>query len=173
MQVGDRFLVRSFPRPAPVRGDIIVFIYPIDSRQTFIKRIVGIPGDHIRISRKVLYRNGTPVTEPWVTHKLDYMDSYRDNFPSAPNVPLYQPAQRMLEHDVENGEVVVPAGEYFVLGDNRDQSLDSRYWGFVSFSDVIGKPGLIYDSRDPSTAEATNRPAGGGRIRWNRLFKVL
>jgi signal peptidase I len=94
---------------------------------------------------------------------LDYEDAYRDNFPSEPNVPLYQPAEEMLRKNVVNGEVVVPPGEYFVLGDNRDQSLDSRYWGFVSAGDLIGSPLLIYDSEEQRS----------GHIRWGRYFRVL
>lgn len=174
MLTGDRFLVRSFPRPTPMRGDIIAFVYPIDRHQTFVKRITGVPGDHIRISQKILYLNGARATEPYATHKVDYMDSYRDNFPGNPNSPLYAPAMDMLEHNVVNGEVVVPAGKYFVLGDNRDQSLDSRYWGFVSFDDIIGRPVIIYDSQEQSTVDLTgNHAPGSHRVRWNRLFKLM
>ena len=141
--VGDRLLVRTFPRSEPVRDDIIAFIYPVDRRQTFLKRVVGVGGDRIRIAKKVLYLNGKPLTETYAVHKLDYEDSYRDDFPSEPNTMLYPPALEMLRNNVVNGEVVVPPGKYFVLGDNRDQSLDSRYWGFVGTGDVIGKPSLI------------------------------
>jgi signal peptidase I len=165
--VGDHFFVQRFPRPNVTRGDIIAFLYPVDPKQTFIKRIVGIPGDRIRIVNKVLYRNGERLNEPWVSHKLDYIDSYRDGFPREPNTVLFPPAQTMLAHHVVDGEVVVPAGNYFVLGDNRDQSLDSRYWGFVPFANVIGKPVLIYDSVE----ETTQPPAR--HIRWNRLFRLL
>jgi signal peptidase I len=160
---GDHVLVRRFPRPSPARGEIVVLTYPIDRRQIFIKRIIGMPGDRIRISKKIVYRNGAALSEPYAAHKLDYEDAYRDNFPSEPNVPLYRPAEEMLEKHVLNGEVVVPAGEYFVLGDNRDQSLDSRYWGFVGEGDLIGKPLMIYDSEEQRT----------GRIRWGRILKLF
>src|ERR1700682_4581831 len=75
------------------RGDIIVFRYPIDIKQTFVKRVMGVPGDHIRLQNKQVYLNGHLLTEPYVVHKLDYIDSYRDNFPSDPNSPLFPPAQ--------------------------------------------------------------------------------
>ena len=161
--MGDRVLVERFPRPSPARGEMMVFRYPIDRHQTFVKRIVGVPGDRIRISGKIVYRNGAALSEPYAVHKTDYEDAYRDNFPSEPNVPLYQPAKDMLGKHVRNGEVVVPEGEYFVLGDNRDLSLDSRYWGFIGAGDLIGRPLLIYDSEEQRA----------GKIRWGRLFRIL
>ena len=161
---GDRVLVQHFPQPKLVRGDLIVFTYPIDRRQTFVKRVIGVPGDRIRIANKIVYRNGAAIDEPYAVHKTDYVDAYRDNFPSEPDVRLYAPAEEMLKRHVSSGEVVVPEGKYFVLGDNRDLSLDSRYWGFIGSGDLIGKPRLIYDSEEQS---------GGRRVRWGRLFKLL
>ena len=95
------------------RGDIIVFRYPIDLSQTFVKRVVGVPGDHIRIVNKQVYLNGQAVEEPYVVHKTSYIDAYRDNFPSPPNTQVYEPAIDMLENHVVDGEVVVPPGHYF------------------------------------------------------------
>jgi signal peptidase I len=138
------------------RGDIIVFRYPVDIKQTFVKRVMGVPGDHIRLMNKQVYLNGHALVEPYVVHKLDYIDSYRDNFPSEPNAPLFPPAQAMLERDVKNGEVVVPPNHYFAMGDNRDQSLDSRYWGFVPRENIIGKPLVIYWSYEASTDDLSN-----------------
>jgi signal peptidase I len=167
--IGDRVLVQRFPSPRPARGEMMVFIYPIDRRQTYVKRIIGMPGDRIRISRKTVYRNGAALAEPYAVHKTDYEDAYRDNFPSEPNLSLEQPAEEMLRKHVVNGEVVVPEGEYFVLGDNRDLSLDSRYWGFIGASDLIGRPLMIYDSEE----QPAGNPSGGSRIRWGRIFKLL
>ena len=156
--------VQAFMIPT---GSMEVFLYPVDPKQTFVKRVIGIAGDRIRISGKVVYRDGVALNEPYATHKTDYVDQYRDNFPSDPNIRLEETGQDMLRKHVVNGEVVVPAGKYFVLGDNRDNSLDSRYWGFLDKSDVIGKPLLIYGSEDQSAQ------GGPHRVRWERLFKLL
>jgi signal peptidase I len=174
--IGDRILAQCLPRPKPMPGDMIVFIYPIDRHQTFVKRVIGVPGDRIRISKKVAYRNGAALQEPYVIHKNDYPDFYRDNFPSEPepNSPLLHAAREMLKNTVVNGEVVVPAGKYFVLGDNRDNSFDSRYWGFISSTDLVGKPLMIYDSENQSTEDITDGTSAGlHRRRWDRLFKLI
>ncbi len=172
--IGDRLLVQRTPKPAMQRDSMIVHLYPVDRRQTFVKRVIGVPGDRIRISKKMVYRNGSALDEPYACHKTPYEDAYRDDFPSARNVRLPAPAIEMLEQHVVNGELVVPEGKYFVLGDNRDQSLDSRYFGFVDFGDVIGKPVLIYYSEDQPGRDAQNgRPAWPHHVRWGRLFKRL
>jgi signal peptidase I len=166
------------------RGDIIVFRYPIDIKQTFVKRVMGVPGDRIHLQNKNVFLNGHQLTEPYVVHKLDYVDSYRDNFPADPNTPIYPPAQVMLEHDVKNGDVVVPSGHYFAMGDNRDQSLDSRYWGFVPRENIIGKPLVIYWSYDASTEELSNPSVTINHLidviihfptktRWTRTLRLL
>lgn len=156
----------------PHDGDLIVFHYPIDRRELFVKRVVGVPGDRLRIADKQLVRNGSPVAEPYAFHSTTYADSYRDNFPSMPHVTVPAPAHEMLRENVRNGEIVVPPGKYFVLGDSRDDSLDSRYWGFVSAADIIGRPVLVYASYD---LEHGGAKAMGTvfNTRWNRLLKVL
>jgi signal peptidase I len=171
--VGDFVLVQRWPKPVVARGDAIVLPYPLDPHEDHIKRIVGVAGDRLRIANKVLYRNGAPVTEPYARHKTTYIDAYRDNFPSQPNTPLQPPAQDMLTSHVVNGEVVVPAGKYFVMGDNRDNSLDSRYFGFVDAATVLGKPILIYNSIDRPISDTTLVPQQRGRVRWNRLFRIV
>ncbi|SPF56313.1 putative Signal peptidase I [Candidatus Sulfopaludibacter sp. SbA4] len=170
--IGDSVLVQRWPKPTVVRGDVIVFPYPINPHEDYVKRVVGIPGDRLHITNKVLYRNGAPVTEPYAIHKTTYVDAYRDNFPSQPNIPLQPSAQEMLASHVVNGEVVVPAGKYFVMGDSRDDSLDSRYLGFVDAATVLGRPILIYNSIDRPASD-TLTPQRRGRVRWNRLFRVV
>jgi signal peptidase I len=150
------------------RGDIIVFRYPVDIRQTFVKRCIGIPGDHIKLINKQLILNGKAVTEPYVYHKTDAIDSYRDNFPGEPNVHIAETAQDMLLNHVQHGEVVVPPDSYFAMGDNRDLSLDSRYWGFVPRGNIIGKPLIIYWSYDAPT-EALSDPS----LSWRHMLDLI
>lgn len=173
--IGDRILTRVFPRVQPARGDIVVFHYPIDRRQIFVKRVMGIAGDRIRIVSKTVYRNGTALAEPYATHKFQSPNRWRDNFPEdAADIPPLPDSRQtsaledMLRNHVVNGEVVVPTGRYFVLGDNRDNSLDSRYWGFLDAADIVGNPVLLYDSSEPAAPGSLKRV-----IRWRRIFKLL
>lgn len=156
----------------PHDGDLLVFHYPIDRREVYVKRVVGVPGDRLRIVDKQVVRNGSPVVEPYAFHSTAHIDSYRDDFPSEPDTTLPAPALEMLRGDVRSGEVVVPPGKYFVLGDNRDDSLDSRYWGFVSAADMIGRPLLVYASYDLEHSGVKGM-ATAFNTRWNRLLKVL
>lgn len=133
------------------RGDIIVFKFPVNPRENYIKRVIGVPGDHIKLVNKDLYLNGKKVNEPYIVHKTSYIDSYRDNFPTDPNTRLADSAYHMLSENVKNGELVVPPDCYFAMGDNRDNSLDSRYWGFVPRDNIIGKPAIIFWSYDTTT----------------------
>ena len=166
------------------RGDIIVFRYPIDLSQTFVKRVVGVPGDRLRLINKQVYLNGEPIDEPYVIHKTPYTDAYRDNFPSIPNTQVYEPALDMLENHVVEKEVVVPAGQYFAMGDNRDLSLDSRYWGFVPRENIIGKPLVIYWSYDAPTERLQDSTVSLAHLqdlvlnfftktRWTRSFNLI
>ncbi len=179
------------PYEQPKHGDIIVFRYPADITQTFVKRVIGAPGDRLKIVNQVIYRNGVPLKEPYIVHKSGMVDSYRDNFPSEPPPYTYDPARDplvrdMLEHHVVNGEVVVPPDSYFAMGDNRDNSLDSRYWGFVPRDNIIGKPLLIYWSYDATTEQLTDASVGATishfedlalhffpRTRWKRTVHVI
>ncbi len=172
------------PYEQPKDGDIIVFRYPMDITQTYVKRVVGVPGDRIRLVNKQVYRNGRRIDEPYVYHKTDYIDSYRDNFPGEPNTRISEAAQDMLEHHVTNGEVVVPPDSFFAMGDNRDSSFDSRYWGFVPRANIIGKPLIIYWSYDAPTEELSSSSISLDHIkdlmlnffsktRWNRTFKLV
>jgi signal peptidase I len=133
------------------RGDIAVFRFPVNIKENYIKRVIGMPGDHIKLVNKDLYLNGQKMTEPYVVHKTTYIDSYRDNFPSEPNSMIYPGGRDMLTAHQQNGEIVVPPEHYFVMGDNRDNSLDSRYWGFVPRDNVVGKPVIVFWSYDAPT----------------------
>ena len=166
------------------RGDIIVFRYPLDIREDYVKRAIGVPGDHIRLVNKQVILNGKPVNEPYAVHKTGYLDSYRDNFPTQPNAPLPPSAMDMLEHHVENGELVVPPGYIFAMGDNRDNSSDSRYWGFVPRENIVGTPLVIYWSFEAPTEDLTNPNIGFDHVvdvvahfftktRWSRTFKLI
>ena len=175
---------RVLPYDAIERGDIIVFRYPVDIQQTFVKRAIGVPGDHLRVVDKHLILNGKPVDEPYVYHKTDYIDSYRDNFPGEAGGHAPDAAMDMLQNHVQNGDVVVPPGYYFAMGDNRDSSLDSRYWGFVPRDNIIGKPLIIYWSYDAPTDALTNPAIGVDHLvdlikhfptktRWRRTFQLI
>ena len=166
------------------RGDIIVFRYPVDIKQTFVKRVIGVPGDRIRIVNKQVYRNGHKLNEPYKYHKTEYIDPYRDNFPGQPYLNLGERAQDMLDHHVVDGEVVVPPDSYFAMGDNRDNSLDSRYWGFVPRENIIGKPLIIYWSYQTTTDRLASPTIGFDHIidlaqnffvktRWKRTFNLI
>jgi signal peptidase I len=167
------------------RGDIVVFRWPVDIRQNYVKRVIGIPGDRIRIVNKQVRLNGKPIEEPYKFHKTSYFDSYRDNFPGQPNVPLADGGVRMLEGAVVNGEVVVPPACYFVMGDNRDNSLDSRYWGFVPRANITGRPVMVIWSYDAPTEHLADPNLINvahlkdlavnffGKTRWARTFHLI
>ena len=154
LQEGDRVFVKKFsygihlPFMAkeivstgePQRGDIIVFPYPEDPSQDYIKRVVGIPGDVLEIRDKQLYRNGEAVQEAYIKHTDATLMGRRDNMPPT----------------------TVPSGKVFVMGDNRDQSMDSRFWGFVNKDTIVGKALVIYWS----STDWVN-------INWGRIGTML
>jgi signal peptidase I len=164
------------------RGDVIVFRWPIDIRQNYVKRVIGVPGDRIRLENKQLYLNGQRMTERYTQHIADSIEPYRDNFPAQPlgmvfGCPDCGPrAQSMLDRYLANGEVVVPPGNYFAMGDNRDNSLDSRYWGLVPRENIIGKPLIVYWSFDSPNGQM-NSPWDifkfFSRTRWDRMFRLI
>jgi signal peptidase I len=168
------------------RGDIIVFHHP--DPPLLVKRVVGIPGDHLRIQSGHVLVNGRPLDEPYAAFEPAPMNPGRDNFPARvytdPNVdPDWW---RLMQSLVQNGELVVPPNEYFVLGDNRNHSMDSRFWGFVPRQAIVAKPLVIYFSlMRPSSTDVQEAPddrLGQNReiaarvaefARWKRIFHVV
>jgi len=201
--VGDFLLVNKQVYAAPgslsrwllpyrdvARGDIVVFHHP---RPPFlVKRVVGIPGDRLRIEDGRVTVNGVAQDEPYASFEPAVSNPFRDDFPGKvytdPEVdPLWWRQMQSLTHD---GELVVPPGEYFVLGDNRNHSLDSRFWGFVPRSQIVARPLVIYFSltRPSSTdvqqgaLQAQDDKLGHDRqlsskltgfARWKRIFHVV
>ena len=159
LQIGDHILVNKFiygvkipfttiqlfPLENPQRGDVLVFIYPLDPSKDFIKRVVAVEGDTVKMVSKKLYINGIEVPDSHAVYTeespLSGEVQKRDNF----------------------GPVTVPKGALFVLGDNRDRSLDSRFWGFVPLEEVRGKAFIIYWSWDSQ----------GTTVRWGRLGHLI
>jgi len=171
---GDRILATAFPPHPPERGKLALFLSPQDRDQILVKRVIAVPGDRIRISQKVVILNGTALDEKYVVHGGGEQNFYPDAFPNESSLPGCAEGHQMLSQRVVNGEIVVPAEEYFVLGDNRENSLDSRCWGFIGTRDLVGKPLMIYDSID-QTAEQASRPNQDwlGQRRWARLFMAF
>jgi signal peptidase I len=151
-----------------------LFLSPQDRRIVLVKRVIAVPGDHIRISQRVVILNGTALDEKYVMHKAGEEDFYPNDFPNDSSLTGCAEGHEMLSQSVMNGEIIVPTGKYFVLGDNRENSLDSRCWGFVGSSDLVGKPLMIYESVDQSEDE-TSRPHlhWVWETRWSRLFKFF
>ena len=161
---GDHILVHKLARGSEIRrGDLVSFRYHEDPRQTFIKRAIGLPGDRIHLRDKQVIRNGRLLVEPYARHHMPNTDPFRDDFPSGSASYVTPHGLDMLEHHTANGEVTVPPGMLFVLGDNRDDSIDSRYWGFVPMENVIGRPLVVYWSYDARSA----------KTRWNRTLLKL
>jgi signal peptidase I len=170
------------------RGDVVVFHFPLDPSQPLVKRVIGLPGDRIHIQSGQVYINGKQLNEPYVVFENSDSDTFRDRFPTTIySDPGIDPQwwQEMRQR-VSNGDLIVPPGHYFVMGDNRNHSRDSRYWGFVPRKNMMGHPFLVYFSlREPSTTDVQDSPndrLGHGRdgiaavqdfARWNRLFHVV
>ena len=176
------------PYREPRRGDVVVFRFPLDPADYVVKRIIGVPGDRIHLSRGVVFLNDAPLHEPYAAFEPAYRDSYRDNFPAGtytdPGVDNRW--WNTMRAAVRQGDVQVPAGAYFVMGDNRNHSRDSRYWGFVPRAAMLGRPFLIYFSlREPSATDVPALPDDklghendtvNGVVdfaRWDRMFRVV
>ena len=164
--IGDHVLVNKFifggrgkwyekflPYRPLERGDIIVFKYPYGEHPHYVKRVIGLPGDHVKLVDQVVYINGKRLPEPYVAHDSDApYDPSNYNFPSITShfiTPSTKPEvvnwlTREMQKFVQGDEIVVPPGRYFAMGDNRDRSEDSRFWGFVDRDAIMGRPFLIY-----------------------------
>ena len=159
--IGDHLLVNKFvfaptlsaaerallPIDAIQRGDIVVFKYPEDPERDFIKRVIGLPGDTIELKQKRVYINGRQLDEPYVQYLSPPEESSEEDF----------------DVRVRYGPVTVPDDHFFMMGDNRDNSQDSRYWGFMPRSYVKGKALFVYWSFDD----------GYTSVRWDRLFHQI
>jgi len=172
------------------RGDIVVFRYPLHPTQHFVKRVIGVPGDRVHLVNKQVFVNGNPLTEPYTIYKSSQRDYFRDDFPTTKYIsgnvdPKWWIQMKKL---IEDGSLIVPEGHYFVLGDNRDDSLDSRYWGFVPQENVVGRPLLIYwsvnresfeDEAENQTRDAKLRRFTNGFMRmfrdarWSRTMTIV
>jgi len=167
------------------RGDVIVLRYPLDISMDYVKRAIGVPGDRVRLENKRLILNGTPIDEPYAVHIAGDVDPYRDDFPSVPPTqPLRPRAVEMLQRYVVNGELVVPPGFIFAMGDNRENSDDCRYWGLVPRENIRGTPLMIYWSFDAPTQDLLDPNISIGHVvdvaahfftktRWSRTFKFV
>jgi signal peptidase I len=171
------------------RGDIVVFHYPVNPSQHFVKRVIGVPGDHVRLIKGQVWVNGLPLNEPYVHHSSPVHDIYRDDFPQVSYIAPGEESFwfKQLKQVVQHGELIVPPRQYFVMGDNRDESLDSRYWGFVPEENIIGSPLLIYWSiRAPRDAFPGSGTPGDKLFRfayavthlfqitrWDRTFRLV
>ena len=183
LQVGDFLLVnklvygaevpfthKRLPRlREPSDGDVIVFEWPEDQTKNFVKRLVGVPGDTLEMRDGTLIRNDTALSERYVEHTEPDMDPAPEDFRWQRDYLVKTAAAASGYHPSRNnwGPLVVPKGNYFVLGDNRDNSLDSRYWGFVPDSLLKGRTFVIYYSYSPDSADHSF--AWLTHIRWTRL----
>jgi signal peptidase I len=202
--VGDFVLVdkaisaQHFPVDAPTniihRGDLIVFHFPVDPNKHLVKRVVGLPGERVRLRDERVFIDGRAFDEPYAFYRAAAPDSYRDDFPRVDRAdPAVDSRWWIQMHTlVSQGELSIPADSYFVLGDNRNDSEDSRYWGLVPRAAIVGKPFLIYFSMNiPDGESATDQTtvaemrmgraerARGGMTsllhfaRWERMLRIL
>jgi signal peptidase I len=201
--VGDHLLVNKFifegrgawyekllPYRAIHHGDIVVFKYPFEDHPHYVKRVIGLPGDRIRIINGQVFVNGTRLAEPYVVHDPSAQDPIADYFPPADpytiQIGLRQEWAAEIMNYVEGGDLVVPPDHFFMMGDNRDRSWDSRYWGFVPRDAIIGRPMLIYWSVQATSEDYSNRSISGAfrgiietllhmpsRTRWHRMLREV
>src|SRR5213083_1352800 len=203
--VGDHLLVNKFafgargsifdailPLKDIKRGNVIVFKYPKDLTKHYVKRAIGVPGDHIKIIDKQVFINDKPLDEPYKIHKSppgSYADPFRDFFPPKPHPSQIYSGEDdpyWYEGYVQGSDLVVPPDHYFAMGDNRDNSADSRYWGFVPREYIVGKGLIIYWSYETDSDEYRRTDVVDRvqqitdlvtnfftKTRWSRSFKII
>lgn len=166
------FLRRQLPAVRePALGDVVVFQWPEDPQKNFVKRLVGLPRDTVEMRRGILWRNGNEQREPYAVRAPFLREGAGDEFRWQRDflVPAVDPRGYNPTRN-DWGPLVVPPKHYFVLGDNRDNSLDSRYWGFVPDSLVRGSPLFVYYSYAPDSARSLDWLT---RVRWQRLGEFI
>lgn len=155
---------------APRRGDVVVFEYPVDPSKNYVKRLVGLPGDTIAMQGGVLIRNGARLAEPYATHSAPGIDPVLEAFAWQQLFARDATSREGAPSRDNWGPIVVPARQYFVLGDNRDNSEDSRYWGFVPDSLMVGTPLFIYFSIHSAARDSASWLS---RVRWGRVGTAI
>ena len=168
-----KWIGKLIPYREPRHGDVFVFLSPGEPGLYVVKRVMGLPGDHIHLQDGAVYRNGQKLDEPYVVTGGGF-DSYRDDFPNGQPefMDCHGCAEWRLQMPsyIKDGDLVVPPGSVFAMGDHRDVSLDSRYWGFVPFENIIGRPMFIYWSF-VTPRDEYERQSIGDRIGW--LFNIV
>jgi len=172
------------------RQDIVVFLSPAEPGLYVVKRIIGVPGDKIHLREGVVYRNGEKLDETYVIHSgPEKYNPYRDNFPAvAPSEynNLFPDWEASLKQYIQGDDLVVPPDSYFAMGDNRDVSYDSRFWGFIPRQNVIGRPMFIYWSFETPADQYLQKEASQrigflahviihffDETRWRRSFRMV
>jgi signal peptidase I len=170
------------------RGQIIIFHYPVDPALHLVKRVIGLPGDRVRLRGGHVFIDGQALIEPYAVYRPSAPDSFRDNFPRLQNADPDIDSRWWIRmrHLVDHGELVIPPDSYFVLGDNRNDSEDSRYWGLVPRAAIEGTPLLIYFSLQQDGVDGEVAPMAGPKrhrssalnavlnfARWSRTLKLV
>jgi signal peptidase I len=154
------------------RRDVVVFHYPVDPKVHLVKRVIGMPGDRLHLKDGRVYINGKLMDEHYTVYLAVGPDEYRDNFPrlNRANPAVNAEWWIRMRTLVRDGDLTVPPDSYFVMGDNRNDSEDSRYWGLVPRSAIVGEPLLVYFSLREKSADMTG---GSGFARWSRMFRIV